>query len=117
MIETNIRSKTDIMITCNLLIFKIKLMMKAEHSRAKVNVPSAGGAASFFGTGTFFSGTGFFGTSGTLKESFKNGGGLVFRMVVQSTVLNDSFIKHTYHETTEESKLCSHHTKQQVAQH
>ena len=36
------------------------------------SVPLGGGGSTFLGagTGTFFSGTGFFGTSGTLKHSF-----------------------------------------------
>lgn len=38
-----------------------------------IDVPFAGGASTFLGagTGTFFSGTGFLGTSGTLKKWFR----------------------------------------------
>lgn len=57
----------------NQLIFThMRMWNKKKFATLQVHVPLAGGGASTFlgtGTGTFSSGTGFLGTSGTLKTS------------------------------------------------
>lgn len=62
-------------------------------------VPLGGGGSTFLGagTGTFFSGTGFFGTSGTLKHSFKN----IKKSHVQYWICNEK----THENRTTNSKI------------